>query len=150
MDETYVGGKNENRSISIRHDKSEGTLERYKKSTVFGMVKREGEVRAKHVQNASELSLIPVIYENVNVETKVYTDQHKSYSKLKRVYDHKIVKHSKGQYVKGRVSTNTIESFWAILKRGIYGICLFTSKKHLQLYVDEFVFRYNTRKGTEN
>ena len=49
-----------------------------------------------------------------------------------------------------RVSTNTIESFWAILKRGIYGIYHFTSRKHLHLYVDEFVFRYNTRKGTES
>lgn len=150
MDETYVGGKNENRSTKIRHDKSEETLERYKKSTVFGMVQRDGEVRAKHVENASEIALIPVVYENVSQEAKVYTDQHSTYKQLKRVYDHKVIKHSKGQYVRGRVSTNTIESFWAIMKRGIYGIYHFTSKKHLQLYVDEFVFRYNTRNGSEN
>ncbi|NMH89138.1 IS1595 family transposase [Flavivirga algicola] len=150
MDETYVGGKNENRSISIRRDKSEEALEHYKKSTVFGMVQRNGEVRAMHVENASEIALLPIIYENVSKESKVYTDQHKSYSKLERVYDHKVIKHSRGEYVRGRISTNTIESFWAILKRGIYGIYHFTSKKHLQLYIDEFVFRYNTRNGNES
>ncbi|MCF6295690.1 MAG: IS1595 family transposase [Flavobacteriaceae bacterium] len=150
MDEAYVGGKNENRSTSIRMNKTEEVKEHYKKSTVFGMVQRNGEVRAKHVENASEISLLPVIYENVSVEAKVYTDQHKSYSKLERVYDHKAVKHNRREYVRGRVSTNTIESFWALLKRGIYGIYHFTSKKHLHFYVDEFVFRYNTRNGSES
>lgn len=150
IDETYVGGKNENRSSSIRRDKSVEALEHYKKSTVFGMIQRNGEVRAMHVENATEIALLPVIFENVSEEAKIYSDQHKSYSKLERVYDHKAVKHNRGEYVRGRVSTNTIESFWAILKRGIYGIYHFTSKKHLQLYVDEFVFRYNTRNGSEN
>lgn len=150
IDETYVGGKNENRSASIRADKSEDVKENYKKSTIFGMIQRDGEVRAMHVDNASELALLPCIYENVSTEAKIYSDQHKSYSKLERVYDHKAVKHNRGEYVRGRVSTNTIESFWAILKRGIYGIYHFTSKKHLHFYVDEFVFRYNTRNGSEN
>jgi hypothetical protein len=71
-------------------------------------------------------------------------------SLLKRIYDHLFVKHSSKQYVNGRIHTNTIEGFWSLLKRGIFGIYHFTSKKHLQMYVDEFVFRYNTRKGTEN
>ncbi len=150
IDETYVGGVSKNRKASIRKDKSEATLEHYKKATVFGMVQRSGEVRAMHVENASVASLLPVIFENISQEAKIYSDQHKSYSNLSRVYDHKVVKHGQGEYVRGRVSTNTIESFWAILKRGIYGIYHFTSKKHLHLYVDEFVFRYNTRKGTES
>ena len=114
------------------------------------MVQRSGEVRAMHVVNASEIALLPCIYENVSTEATIYSDQHKSYSKLERIYDHKAVKHNRSEYVRGRVSTNTIESFWALLKRGIYGIYHFTSKKHLQLYVDEFVFRYNTRNGSEN
>lgn len=150
IDETYVGGVSKNRKASVRSDKSAETAEKYKKATVFGMIQRHGEVRAMHVENASEISLIPVIFDNISQKAKIYSDQHKSYSKLNRVYDHKVVKHSQGEYVRGRVSTNTIESFWAILKRGIYGIYHFTSKKHLQLYVDEFVFRYNTRKGTES
>lgn len=148
IDETYVGGKSGNRSAKIRADKSEATKEHYKKSTVLGMVERDGDVRAMHVDNASELSLLPPIVNNISYDATIYSDELKSYNKLERVYDHKTVKHGRGEYVRGRVSTNTIESFWALLKRGIYGIYHFTSKKHLQLYVDEFVFRYNTRKNT--
>ena len=66
------------------------------------------------------------------------------------MYDYIIVKHNQGQYVNGRIHTNTIKGFWSLLKRGIFGIYHFTSKKHLQMYVDEFVFRYNTRKGSES
>ena len=63
---------------------------------------------------------------------------------------HSVVKHNQGQYVNGRIHTNTIEGFWSLLKRGIFGIYHFTSKKHLQMYVDEFVFRYNSRKIGES
>jgi len=150
IDETYVGGKAGNRSAKIRADKSQETKQHYKKSTVLGMVERGGDVRAMHVNNASELSLLPPIVNNISFDATLYTDELTSYNKLERVYDHQTVKHGRGEYVRGRISTNTIESFWALLKRGIYGIYHFTSKKHLQLYVDEFVFRYNTRKITEN
>ncbi|MFV9551630.1 IS1595 family transposase [Algibacter sp. PT7-4] len=150
IDETYVGGKAKNRSMKIRADKSEETKEKYKKSAVLGMIQRGGDVRAMHVENASEMSLLPPLVNNISFGSTVYSDELTSYSKLERVYDHKAVKHSRSEYVRGRVSTNSIESFWALLKRGIYGIYHFTSKKHLQMYVDEFVFRYNTRKSTES
>ena len=150
IDETYVGGKSTNRSSKIRADKSEETKEHYKKSTVLGMVERNGEVRAMHVENSTELSLLPPIVNNISFGSTIYTDELRSYNKLERVYDHKTVMHSGNEYVRGRVSTNTIESFWALLKRGIYGIYHFTSKKHLQFYVDEFVFRYNSRHATES
>lgn len=150
VDETYIGGKAKNRRAAIRRDKSFGTKDRLRKSTVLGMVQRDGELRAIHVGNSTEHSLLPPILENVSNEAKLYTDQLKAYHKLNRVYDHQAVKHNQGEYVRGRVSTNTIESFWAILKRGIYGIYHFTSRKHLHFYVDEFVFRYNTRKTTES
>ena len=68
---------------------------------------------------------------------------------MERIYDHAIVKHNQGEFVKGDAHTNTIEGFWSLLKRGIVGIYHFVSKKHLQVYVDEFVFRYNTRKFGE-
>ena len=80
----------------------------------------------------------------------MFTDEWLGYNKLKKIYDHSFVKHNSGQYVNGRVHTNTIEGFWSILKRGIVGIYHFTSKKHLQMYVDEFVFRYNTREVSES
>lgn len=150
IDETYVGGKSKNRPASIRKDKSEETANKYKKSTILGMVQRGGDVRAMHVVDATEVSLIPPIVNNISYNASIYSDELRSYNKLERVYDHKTVKHGQGEYVRGRVNTNTIESFWALLKRGIYGIYHFTSKKHLHFYVDEFVFRYNTRNGSEN
>ncbi len=150
IDETYVGGKMANRPARIRKDQTEEVKEHYKKSAVLGMVERNGDVRAKHVKDTTQNSLIPPIMNNISFGSKIYSDELKAYNILDRVYDHKAVKHSQGEYVRGRVSTNTIESFWALLKRGIYGIYHFTSKKHLQMYVDEFVFRYNTRNGSEN
>lgn len=146
IDETYVGGKMSNRHASVR--KNEDAKEHYRKSAVLGMVERDGSVKAMHVEDATENSLLPHIIRNIKETAKIYSDEFTSYNSLKRVYDHQTVKHGQGEYVRGRISTNSIESFWALLKRGIYGIYHFTSKKHLQLYVDEFVFRYNTRKFT--
>ncbi|MFD0990313.1 IS1595 family transposase [Mariniflexile jejuense] len=150
IDETYVGGKMGNRPSKIRNNQTEEIKEHYKKSAVLGMVERNGEVRAKHVQDTTQNTLIPQIINNISFGSTIYSDELKAYNVLDRVYDHKAVSHGRGEYVRGRISTNSIESFWALLKRGIYGIYHFTSKKHLQLYVDEFVFRYNTRKGSEN
>ena len=133
IDETYVGGKGKNRSDKIRADKSETTKDKYKKSAVLGMVERGGSIRAMHVESASELSLLPPIVNNISYDATIYTDELSSYNKLQRVYDHKTVKHGQGKYVNGRISTNSIESFLALLKRGIYGIYHFTSKKHIQL-----------------
>ncbi|MFD2823239.1 IS1595 family transposase [Lacinutrix iliipiscaria] len=150
IDETYIGGKAKNRRAAIRKDKTFETKDRFRKSTVLGMVQRDGKLVAKHVGNSTEHSLLPPILNNIAFDATIYTDELKAYNKLQRVYDHQTVRHNKGEYVRGRVTTNTIESFWAILKRGIYGIYHFTSRKHLHFYVDEFVFRYNTRQGTEN
>lgn len=143
-DETFVGGKNKNRHA----DKMvKGNTD--DKAPVLGMVERKGKIVAKHVPNTTMETLSSEILKNVKESAKLYTDEYSSYARLKRVYDHSVVKHSQHQYVNGRIHTNTIESFWALLKRGIFGIFHFTSKKHLQLYVDEFTFRYNSRKASE-
>ncbi len=143
-DETFVGGKNKNRHAN---KKTRGTSD--DKAPVLGMVERSGKVIAKHVPNTTMETLSHEILKNVKETAKLYTDEYTSYARMKRVYDHSVVKHSQHQYVNGRVHTNTIEGFWSLLKRGIFGIYHFTSKKHLQLYVDEFVFRYNSRKQPE-
>ena len=141
-DETYVGGKESNKHQNKRTKGAKGGVG---KTPVLGIVQRGGKVAAKKVDDTTFESLAVEIVKNVKQGSKLFTDEYSSYKRLRRIYDHKYVKHSKGNYVKGRVHTNTIESFWALLKRGIFGIYHFTSKKHLQLYVDEFCFRYNTR-----
>ena len=69
---------------------------------------------------------------------------------MKEIYDHDFVDHGKGIYVTGNVYTNTVEGFWSMIKRGIIGVYHYTSRKHLQKYVDEFVFRRNTRHMSQS
>ena len=77
----------------------------------------------------------------------VSTDEYGGYARVAKKYPHGIVNHSHGQYVHGAIHTNTIEGFWSIVKRGIVGTFHKVSKKYLQLYVNEFEFRYNNRKN---
>lgn len=144
VDETFVGGKETNKHLNKQSENTRiGN-----KAIVLGMVERTGKVNAVKIDDRKADTLVPEILEMVSKTAKLYTDEHVGYKSLKRVYDHSVVKHKAHQYVNGRVHTNTIEGFWSLLKRGIFGIYHFTSKKHLQAYVDEFVFRYNTRTIT--
>ena len=147
VDETYVGGKNKNKHNSKKVEGTQGRSVK-DKSPVFGMVERGGKLNAKCVDDVTIRTLTQEIVRYVNDAT-VYSDEWLGYNALKRIYDHQFIKHGAGQYVNGRVHTNTIEGFWSLLKRGIVGIYHFTSVKHLQKYVDEFVFRYNTRNSSE-
>lgn len=146
-DETYIGGKNKNRHADKKIEGSQGRSAK-DKTPVVGMVEREGKLNAKAVENVKHATLSREIISNVKENAKLYTDEWLGYKGLERIYDHGIVKHNQSQYVVGRIHTNTIEGFWSLLKRGIVGIYHFTSKKHLQMHVDEFVFRYNTRNKT--
>ena len=147
VDETYVGGKNKNKHNAKKIEGTQGRSIK-DKAPVFGMVERGGKLNAKCVDDVTIRTLTTEIVRYVNDAT-VYSDEWLGYNALKRIYDHQFIKHGAGQYVNGRVHTNTIEGFWSLLKRGIVGIYHFTSVKHLQKYVDEFVFRYNTRNASE-
>lgn len=148
-DETYVGGKETNKHLSKKTAHNTGRSVK-EKTPVVGTIERGGKVNANVVENTTAMVLTHEVISNVKKTAILYTDEWVGYNKLKRVYDHSIVKHGQGQYVNGRIHTNTIEGFWSLLKRGIFGIYHFTSKKHLQMYVDEFVFRYNTRNITSS
>jgi transposase-like protein len=87
-----------------------------------------------------------MIEKHVKKGSNLYSDEWYRHSDLSPIFNHQIVNHQAKQYVNGKVSTNSIESFWSHLKRGIYGIYHWISKKHTQRYVNEFTFRYNTRK----
>jgi len=148
VDETYIGGKNKNRHA---HKKVEGSQGRSAKdkTPVVGMIERGGKLNARKADNVQAKTLTKEIIARVKESANLYTDEWVGYNGLSRIYDHSVVKHNQGEYVNGRIHTNTIEGFWSLLKRGIVGIYHFTSRKHLQNYVDEFVFRYNTRGKSE-
>lgn len=147
VDETYIGGKNKNKHADKKSKDARGRSTK-DKAPVLGTIERGGKLNAKHVEGVTIRTLTSEIVNYVNDAT-VYSDEWLGYNALKRICDHKFVKHGSGQYVNDRVHTNTIEGFWSLLKRGIVGIYHFTSVKHLQKYVDEFVFRYNTRHNHE-
>lgn len=148
IDETYVGGKNKNRHADKKIEGSQGRSAK-DKSPVVGMVERHGKLIARKISDVGSETLTYNAVQHIKQTANVYTDEWLGYRNLKLIYDHAFVKHNSGEYVNGRIHTNTIEGFWSLLKRGIFGIYHFTSKKHLQQYVDEFVFRYNSRDNTE-
>jgi transposase-like protein len=148
VDETFVGGKNKNRHSNKKVELSQGRSVK-DKTPVVGMVERGGKLIAKQVEDTKLETLTREITKRVNRSASVFTDEWLGYNAISRIYDHKVIKHNASEYVNGQIYTNTIEGFWSLLKRGIFGIYHFTSKKHLQKYVDEFVFRYNTRNFAE-
>lgn len=148
VDETYVGGKNKNRHKDKKVPFSQGRS--YKdKTPVFGMIQRGGKVMARVVPDVKGNTLKKIIFEKVKQGACINSDEWFAYTGLSRWYKHRVVCHGKKQYVDGENHTNTIEGFWSHLKRGIFGVYHWVSRKHLQGYVNEFVFRYNTRLLSE-
>lgn len=135
-DETYVGGRNKGAGKGFAN-----------KEVVFGMVERGGRVKAEHVKSAGARILLPRLRDGITPGTVVYSDQAQVYRTLHRIgYYHDSVNHSAGEYGRGIVHTNTIEGFWSQLKRSVDGTYHCVSAKYLQLYLNEFVYRYNHRQ----
>jgi transposase len=156
-DEVYIGGKAENKHMSKRIV-AKGI---YEKMVIFGMVERGGSVKALKVNDAKANTLISEINKTIQEGSIVMTDDHKSYHAISNRYNHRRVNHSKNEYVKDgftntreegyetfKIHTNTIEGFWATLKRGVNGIYHHISNKYAQSYINEFAFRYNNRENS--
>lgn len=146
-DETYIGGLQKNKHWGKKLKFAQGRSGKGK-TAVFGLLERKGKVFAKTVKNTNSFTLLRETIAHVNHGT-IYTDEWSGYKYIKRAYSHKIVQHNIGKYVDGDAHTNTIEGFWSLLKRMIRGILHWVSSKHLQRYINEMAFRYNSRGLTE-
>lgn len=141
VDEAYIGGK-----AKTMHAKDRAARKHYSnKQAVVGVLQRNGEVRAMHTDRRMASRMV---HDHVKAGATVNTDAASVYTHLGQTFDHHVVNHSIGEYVRGKAHTNGIESFWAVLKRGHYGIYHYMSPKHLHRYVTEFAYRHNTRELT--
>ncbi len=145
-DETWIGGKEKNKHLGQR-----GNMGQQGKTEVIGAIARKGNVVAQMIEDAGfdthEKFIRQVVSRNVSL---VATDEAFHYRHLaKEGYPHDQVTHSRAEYVRGRVHTQSIESFWSLLKRGIIGNYHKVSKKYLPLYLNEFTFRFNNRKNPD-
>ena len=136
VDETLVGGK-------LRHH-GKGK-HRANKTTVFGIVQRDGRIVAGPVPDETKFTLEPIIRENVEIGTTISSDGHYAYRDLGKEYRHEFVNHDAKEYVRGEHHTNSIEGHWSLLKRAIKGTHVHISSKHAWKYIAEFSYRRNMR-----
>jgi transposase-like protein len=146
VDETYVGGKRRNfRGQTTRPGNPSGDPQ---KIPVIAMVQRGGDVRYRMMDRVTAKKLAAVVAEHADLSARLVTDESGAYRKVGRKFrgGHETVKHGAGEYVRGDVYSNTVESVFSLLKRGVNGTFHSLTRKHLPNYLNEFEFRWNTRK----
>jgi transposase-like protein len=150
VDETYVGGKP--RKTASGEPTGKGHVGRgTKKTPVVALVERNGNVRAHPIQMVDSLFLKTAIRTHVDRSAAIMTDEWPAYRGIGNEFDggHQVIHHGAGEYARGNVNTNTSESFFALLKRGVHGTFHHVSVTHLHRYCDEFSFRWDGRKMTD-
>lgn len=144
-DTTLVGGKEKNKHARKRHHAGTGAVG---KQIVHTLVERGGRARSDHIANISGKTLRPIVVKQVSLKSAFMTDEAGEYFHLgKEFARHERVNHSAGEYVRGDAHSNTVESYFATLKRGIVGTYHNVSEAHLKRYLAEFDFRYNERSA---
>ena len=141
VDEMYVGGREKNKHAGRRLHLGRGGIG---KVAVMGMREKGGRTKARVVKNTEGQTLTGAVSEGVEAGSMIHSDEHTGYSGLRAVgFGHETICHSRGEYVRGDVSTNGIESVWAVMRRGLHGVYHHASAKHMDRYVSEFTFRLN-------
>ena len=139
VDDTFVGGRAENRAY--------GPIP--PKPSVMALVERGGKVRSFHVPNVNAINLHPIIAKHANTDSRYQSDEARVYTGIDWNFAYQgAVNHSAKEYVRGDDYTNTVEGYFSILKRGIYGVYQHVSEAHLKRYLSEFDFRYSYRIKT--
>jgi len=148
VDETYLGGKDKNRHWDKKSGKRGLGSD---KTPVIGAISRKGNVVCQMIEHADAATLNGFVRKAVSGKVDlVATDDNPGYEYLRTMgYKHDTVTHSDGEYVRGKVHTQSIDSFWSLLKRGVIGTYHNVSRKYLPLYLNEFSFRFNNRKNAD-
>ncbi len=138
VDECYLGGKAKNKRGRGAENKS----------IVFGIRERQGSIKLSILENVKHDSIAKEITKYVDPKIKMLcADEFPSYNKFAKIYNLQRVQHSKKEYVRGMVHTNSVESIWALIKRGVHGTYHHISKKYLPLYLNEFEYRFNSKEN---
>ena len=147
VDESYIGGKPRPGDGKI-HKRGRGTS----KAPIMVLVERDGSARCKPVDKVDAKNLKGAIIESVDPSAAIHTDELAAYNGIGTSFvgGHYTVNHANGEYARGDVMTNTAESFFSLIKRGVYGTFHHVSKQHLHRYCDEFGFRWTARKVTDS
>jgi transposase-like protein len=145
IDETFIGAKARNMHKD-RKERAQAGGDRNAgwKTVVFGMLERDGKIRAEVLPDRKNVTIRPVVREHVEAGTQIYSDEHGHLWKMGE-YEHAVINHLEA-YAVGNVHTNGVENFWSLLKRGLGGTYVSVEPFHLFRYVDEQAFRFNNRK----
>ncbi len=153
IDETYVGGKpriKHPQTVSPKGRAQDRVSGMVRKAAVVSVLQRGGRVQSQHVQKVTAENLRPIVEQMVAEDAHVMTDSSSVLKGALRTRKHDQVNHSADEYVRYEngvcITTNSIEGFFATLKRGINGVYHHVGKQHLHRYLSEFDFRYNSRK----
>ena len=151
-DETYFGSIDKSEIDTSSRDKRRHVgRRRPAKRAVLALVERGGSVRTFHIAVANQDTVSKIMAANIARETRIHTDESGLYNQVPlRFASHETVKHSAYEYARGDVTTNTVEGYFSIFKRGMRGVYQHCKEKHLHRYLAEFDFRYNTRKMTDS
>lgn len=148
-DEAYHGKREIPQPLSrgrIRKPTKSGKAGGAEKRPIFALVERGGEARAMHMPRVTGENVRDALVRNADRKSRLHTDESKLYPKVGEEFaKHETVQHSAKEYARGDVTTNSVEGFFGIFKRGITGVYQHCGEQHFQRYLDEFTFRYNHR-----